>query len=64
MWSSKLQTEIATSTLHAEYVALSTGMRDLMIPIADTLNELHKYLKVERTDESRVTEHLKIMREL
>ena len=51
--SSKLQNEIATSTLHAEYVALSTGMRDL-IPIADTLNELCKYLKVERTDESRV----------
>jgi len=53
-WSSKLQTEIATSTLvHVEYVALSTGMRDL-IPFADTLNELCKYLKVERTDESRV----------
>ena len=52
-WSSKLQTEIATSTLHAEYVALSTGMRDL-IPIADTLDELCKYLKVERTGESRV----------
>jgi len=25
-----------------------------LIPIADTLNELCKYLKVERTDESRV----------
>jgi len=37
MWSSELQTEIVTSSLHAEYVALSTGMRDL-IPIADTLN--------------------------
>ena len=27
-WDSKLQTEIATSTMHSEYMALSTGMRD------------------------------------
>jgi hypothetical protein len=30
LWSSKLQTEIALSTLEAEYIALSQGMRDLV----------------------------------
>jgi hypothetical protein len=30
IWSSKLQTEIATSTMEAEYSALSTAMRDLL----------------------------------
>ena len=29
-WSSKLQTEIALSTLEAEYIALSQGMRELV----------------------------------
>ena len=29
-WSSKLQTEIALSTLEAEYIALSTGMKELL----------------------------------
>jgi hypothetical protein len=32
LWISKLQTETALSTMHAEYVALSMAMRDL-IPI-------------------------------
>ena len=30
LWASKLQTEIALSTLEAEYIALSQGMRDLV----------------------------------
>jgi hypothetical protein len=30
IWSSKLQTEIATSTMEAEYIALSTGMKTLL----------------------------------
>ena len=30
LWSSKLQCEIALSTLEAEYIALSQGMRDLV----------------------------------
>ena len=30
LWSSKLQSEIALSTLEAEYIALSQGMRDLV----------------------------------
>ena len=30
LWSSKLQSQIALSTLEAEYIALSQGMRDLV----------------------------------
>jgi hypothetical protein len=37
IWVSKLQTEIATSTLEAEFIVLSTGMRDL-IPMRQDLS--------------------------
>ena len=30
LWKIKMQTETAVSTMHAEYVALSTAMRDLL----------------------------------
>jgi hypothetical protein len=39
LWVSKLQTQIALSTMEAEYVALSQSMRDL-IPIRQLLTEL------------------------
>ena len=52
-WSSKLQTEIATSTMHAEYIALSTAMRDL-IPITNTLNDICNKFNIEREQESKI----------
>ena len=39
LWVSKLQTQVALSTMEAEYIALSTSMRDL-IPIREILKEL------------------------
>jgi hypothetical protein len=39
-WSSKLQSEIALSTTEAEYIALSTALRDLL-PLRRILTELH-----------------------
>ena len=42
-WSSKLQTEIALSTLEAEYIALSSSMREL-IPMRRLLGEIGKHL--------------------
>ena len=39
MWVSKLQTQIALSTMEAEYIALSQSMRDL-IPICEVLKEI------------------------
>ena len=39
MWVSKLQTQIALSTMEAEYIALSQAMRDL-IPIREIIKEV------------------------
>ena len=39
MWVSKIQTQIALSTMEAEYIALSQSMRDL-IPIREVLKEI------------------------
>jgi hypothetical protein len=39
LWVSKLQTQIALSTMEAEYIALSQSMRDL-IPIREILKEI------------------------
>ena len=38
LWVSKMQTQIALSTMEAEYIALSQAMRDL-IPIREILKE-------------------------
>ena len=53
-WHSKLQTEIATSTMHAEYIALSTGMRELL-PAKNLLKELCCILDLEYNNDTRVT---------
>ena len=42
-WVSKLQTEVALSTLHSEYVALSQSTRDLL-PMRQLLQEVTKAL--------------------
>ena len=39
LWVSKMQTQIALSTMEAKYIALSQSMRDL-IPIREVLKEL------------------------
>ncbi len=39
LWVSKMQTQIALSTMEAEYIALSQSMRDL-IPIREVLKEI------------------------
>ena len=38
-WASKLQTRVATSTTMAEYIALSSALRDV-IPIMELMDEL------------------------
>ena len=52
-WSSKLQSEIATSTMHAEYIALSTGMRELM-PIKNTFEYICNNMKIKVPPSSKV----------
>jgi hypothetical protein len=45
LWSSKLQTEIACSTMEAKFIALSSAMRDL-IPARQILQALGKALNI------------------
>jgi hypothetical protein len=45
IWASKMQTEIALSTMEAEYIALSTACRDLF-PLIDKLTELTSFLNL------------------
>jgi hypothetical protein len=45
IWASKMQTEIALSTMEAEYIALSTACRDLF-PLMDKLTELTNVLNL------------------
>jgi hypothetical protein len=57
LWVSKMQTQIALSTMEAEYIALYQSMRDL-IPIREILKEimlevLDKKFKPECTSYSK-----------
>jgi hypothetical protein len=45
-WQSKLQTDIATSTMKAEYKALSMAMRDLL-PLKNLLKEIMGKIGIE-----------------
>jgi hypothetical protein len=47
VWVLKLQTEVALSTMEAEYIALSQAMRDL-IPLLGILEELTPVLKLNK----------------
>jgi len=52
-WVSKLQILIALSTLEAEYIALSTAMRDVL-PMQDMLKDVAKELKLDIKDVSDI----------
>ena len=49
LWASKLQTEIALSTAEAEYIALSSAMRDV-IPLMQLLTEISVILPIYNPD--------------
>ena len=55
-WASKMQTETALSTMQAEYVALSSTMRDLL-PFKDLIVEItsNMGLKAEKISRIRTT---------
>ena len=52
LWVSKMQTEIAVSTLEAEYIALSLAMRDL-IPLLQLVAEMKDALDLKDEMECR-----------
>lgn len=53
LWSSKLQTEIATSTMHAEYIALSSGMREL-IPVRNVFHDVCQGLNLSLPESAKI----------
>jgi hypothetical protein len=54
LWVSKLQTEIALSTMEAEYIAVSQAMRDLL-PLRGLMDVLAKGLNIERSQLTKVS---------
>ena len=52
-WASKLQTEIALSTMEAEYISLSYAMRTLL-PTRLIIHEMADSLNIQREELSRV----------
>ncbi len=48
VWVSKLQTEVALSTMEAEYIALSQAMRDLL-PMRELVKEIAEFLKYDKS---------------
>jgi hypothetical protein len=54
VWSSKSQTEIATSTCEAEYIALSSGMRALL-PLRSILAEVTSILNLPKNRRSVIS---------
>ena len=57
LWKSKMQTEIALSTMEAEYVALSTACKDLF-PIVAMVKELASAVGIQVEDVAKM--HIKI----
>lgn len=57
LWRSKLQTEIALSTMEAEYVAVSTACRDLF-PVVDLVKKLSKSVGLTKSFSSKI--HVRI----
>jgi hypothetical protein len=57
LWHSKLQTEIALSTMEAEYVAIITACRDLF-PVVDMIKELSTAVGLGNDFHSKI--HVKI----
>ena len=53
VWASKMQTEIALSTMQAEYVALSTSMRDLL-PFKALMVELAMCMGMQHEDIAKI----------
>ena len=54
LWSSKLQTEIALSTMEAEYIAASTALRSF-IPLKAKMTEINKALNLPSNDASQLS---------
>ena len=63
LWVSKLQTQIALSTMESEYIALSQSMRDL-ISIREILKEVQKHVLAQDSDDVSYRTHSKAFSEV
>ena len=54
IWASKLQTEIAMSTMEAEYIAVSTAMKEL-IPLREVFADILEIFQIERDPVSAIS---------
>ena len=54
MWKSKLQTEIALSTMESEYIALSTSMRELVF-VKELFNEVREIFNLSIEYETTIS---------
>jgi hypothetical protein len=59
LWKSRLQTEIALSTMEAEYVALSTSCRDLF-PIIDLTKEICSIFEMDVIINDTADMHIRV----
>jgi len=59
LWKSLLQTEIALSTMEAEYVAMSTSCRDLF-PLIDLTKEICSIFKMDIVVKETADMHIKV----
>jgi hypothetical protein len=63
LWVSKMQTQIALSTIEAEYIALSHSMRDL-IPVQEILKDIKRFMLMEEGYAQKCTTHSKAFKEV
>jgi hypothetical protein len=59
LWKSRLQIEIALSTMEVDYVALSTSCRDLF-PLIDVTKEICLIFKVDLIVKETANMHIKV----
>ena len=60
LWVSKLQSETAASTMEAEYIALSTALRDL-VPMRELIKEVASALSLK--DALKCRTHSKVFKD-
>jgi hypothetical protein len=58
LWVSKMQTQIALSTMEAEYIAISQLMRDLIL-IREILKDIKRFMLMEEMYTPKSTTHSK-----
>jgi hypothetical protein len=62
LWVSKMQTQVALSTMEVKYIALSQSMRDL-IPINEILKDIKKNMFLDENYTPKCASHFKAFKD-